>query len=56
MAYTETLCTDNPLVGHPSSPSRVRYAAHKTRALDGSGRMTRALWLSVHKVSSRSIL
>ena len=25
------LCVDNPRVGHPSSPSRVRFAARKTR-------------------------
>jgi len=23
---------DNPMLGHPSSPSRVRFAAHNTRA------------------------
>src|SRR5881396_2029156 len=34
---------DNPMLGHPSSPSRVRFAAHNTRApLTGSGRMTRS--------------
>jgi hypothetical protein len=35
------------MVGHPSSPSRVRFAAlQNARALDRSGRLTRALWLS----------
>jgi len=34
---------DNPMLGHPSSPSRVRFAAHNTRApLTGSGRMRRS--------------
>jgi hypothetical protein len=32
----------HPMFGHPSSPSRVRFAAHTTRALDGCGRATRS--------------